>query len=128
MDSRRPVVLSIINSRNLTLITRIVLSLITFTVFFEASTLAQDPSCPAALLKLIPDGNVCDKIKCKVNVTEEMCPRGTFFTEKLTFCGCCPGCAKYVGIKGYPLPGRVSYSESIFNYYRLISYFNFVYI
>lgn len=50
--------------------------------------------CPKALSN-IP--NVCDRFKCFRNITKDDCPLDTFFIKNLTLCGCCPGCAKFLG-------------------------------
>ncbi|XP_021951945.1 uncharacterized protein LOC110848903 [Folsomia candida] len=68
--------------------------------------------CPKALSS-IP--NVCDRFACKLNMTEADCPLDTIFVKGLTLCGCCPGCAKYIGLtKASPkdMPRRCTRTKS----------------
>jgi hypothetical protein len=78
---------------------------------FSLVIAASDPMCPDILQKLASaNGAVnCERIKCSVNVTKEDCPKETFFVEKLSLCGCCPGCASYIGIPSEPFRTYVTY-------------------
>ncbi|OXA55675.1 uncharacterized protein LOC110848902 [Folsomia candida] len=82
----------------------------------EDTTTCPDFACPKVLcdLKRKNVQNFCENVQC-VGIEVENCTENnaagagrTMYEEKLTMCGCCPGCVKYKGVgeecEQYPPP------------------------